>query len=478
VNRLSLLPLLVAITVPAFGSPYDDLITRDKPAGYWNANPTATEPLLKGGAELGEGPRPPQFPAFAESNHALVLKQPGASLRVSDQGENSKFDFKKGDSITLEAWVQCDGLTRGQNAYIIGKGRTGRQGMPPHNQNWGLRLREDDGTAHVSFVFRDERDAASKGDQFWHRWTTNTGFLTGGSWHHVAITYTFGQPESIRGYIDGTSDDGTWDMGGATELGPWVDNDEVWIGTAQNGAAASSLRGRLDEIAVYRAALGAEAIRERTLGMAKESKPVVNVAPAIKIEDLPKGLVRVEVFEHPVSDTDKYTGPATDTDVDKEKEKAKFAALPDVSWANLPSIKTDSWEQPAFGLVDMISKYSPAGIRRERSIPFLLRLSAAVTLPPGEHRLLVRAIRGARLFIDQTAVAVTSFYPKPAGPAVASDAEAVADPSAARDCARKSASPSSRSPPPRPPSACSPPARTSSTSPTTAGSITRRSRRS
>ena len=151
--------------------------------------------------------------------------------------------------------MQCDALGHAQKSYIIGKGRTGRAGEPPHNQNWGLRLREVDGTARLSFVFRDERDATSGGEEFWHRWTSTTGFLPGEGWHHVAVSYKFGDPESAHGWIDGAPITGEWDMGGATDLGPWSDDDEVWIGTAMGGSASSSFRGRLDEIAVYRAAL-------------------------------------------------------------------------------------------------------------------------------------------------------------------------------------------------------------------------------
>jgi hypothetical protein len=169
VNVRPLFPsLLLALSIPAFGGAnYDELVAKDKPVAHWTSNPTLTEPLLQGGATLGEGPRPPEYPDFGTSNHALVLQKAGASLRIPDA--DGAYTFKKGDSITMEAWVQCDQLAHGQNAYIVGKGRTYRQGMPAHNQNWAMRLREEDGTARVSFVFRDERDATAKGEEFWHR---------------------------------------------------------------------------------------------------------------------------------------------------------------------------------------------------------------------------------------------------------------------------------------------------------------------
>ncbi|MEP6670543.1 MAG: DUF1553 domain-containing protein [Chthoniobacter sp.] len=409
----------VALSASAFAAGYDDLVTKDKPIAHWNSNPEATKPLLQGGADLGDGPRPPAYPQFGESTHALALHQPGASLRLADTDQ--RFAFKKGESITIESWVQCDSLGHGQNSYIIGKGRTGRAGQPPHNQNWGLRLREADGSARVSFVFRDERDATKGGEEFWHRWTSTTGFLPGDGWHHVAVSYKFGEPASAKCWIDGAPVTGEWDMGGATDLGPWSDNDEVWIGTSMGGSAASSLRGRLDEIAVYRTALTDAAIKARTAGLV--AKPAVVKAPVVKLNELPKGLVRVEIFEHGVSEAEVSAANWTSNDSDT----SKVAAGVEASWSNVPATRTESWNEQAFALADIISKYSPRGVRRDRSIPFLVRMAGAVTFPAGENRLLVRAMRGGRLSIDGQIVATSDFYPKLAGPTRASDAEAMAD---------------------------------------------------
>ncbi len=54
-------------------------------------------------------------------------------------------------------------------------------------------------------------------------------------------------------------------------------------------------------------------------------------------------------------------------------------------------------------------------------------MAGAVTLPTGENRLLMRAMRGGRLSIDGKVVATSDFFPKAAGPSRASDAEAMAD---------------------------------------------------
>ncbi len=415
--------LIVCAATSLLAGTYDTLVAKDQPVAHWTSNPALTTSLLSGGAEIGEGPRPPRYPAFNGSNHAIVLHKPGASLRIPDSGPNSSFDFKKGDSITLEGWVQVEKIGSGHGVYVVGKGRLGRAGQAPQNQNWALRLRESDGTARVSFLFRDERNATEKGDEFWHRWTANTGFLVGEGWHHVAVTYTFGKSDSIRGYLDGEEVTGDWDMGGATDLGPWVDDDEVWIGSAQGGAASASLFGAVDEVAIFRAALSAETLKARfqQIGGAPAKKPAP-VLPAVTLNDLPAGKVRVEIFEHGVAEIDKSVGDWTVNDSDTAKESGVEA-----NWNNVPTLKTEQWEEVAFGLAEVVAKYSPRGVRRDRSAPFLIRMAGVVTLPPGEHRILVRAMRGGRFAMDGKVLATSAFFPKPAGLTRASDAEAIAD---------------------------------------------------
>ena len=58
--------------------------------------------------ELGHdqpGPRPPEFPRFADDNMAVRFDGNGARYFLDDPGEGSEFDFTNGDSITLEAWL-------------------------------------------------------------------------------------------------------------------------------------------------------------------------------------------------------------------------------------------------------------------------------------------------------------------------------------------------------------------------------------
>ena len=180
----------------------------------------------EGGVHFGQpGPRRPDYPRFSQTNRAIRLDGRGARLEIPDPGTDSPFDFRQGDALTLEAWVRLTELGRGENVYLIGKGRTDPRAANPNNQNWALRLRETRGAACPSFLF------ASTGGT-WHRWTAGQGLRADGRWHHVAVSYVFGQPDSLRAYLDGEEVSGDWDMAGATTAPPIVDDAPVWIGRA------------------------------------------------------------------------------------------------------------------------------------------------------------------------------------------------------------------------------------------------------
>ena len=112
-----------------------------------------------GGVTLKQaGPRRPDYPRFEQTNEAATFDGKGARLEIKDTGAGSLFDFKNGDAITLEAWVRPDGLRKGENATIIGKGRTDPKAANPSNQNWAMRLRVLYDTACLNFLFASPAD--------------------------------------------------------------------------------------------------------------------------------------------------------------------------------------------------------------------------------------------------------------------------------------------------------------------------------
>jgi hypothetical protein len=410
--------------------PYRSLVMEDKPAAYWRfdsieecCTSSETDEALRANAgdkvSLAEaGPRPPIFPNFAEENTAADFSgyTRDTHLRVKDAGEKSVLRFAKGETITMEAWVLVPKLSDGQQVYIVGKGRTGLPGMPAANQNWAMRLRGQGGVACTGFLFHDSE---THGENGWHRWTSTKGFQPGEAWHHVVVSYRFGEPESIRSWINGEEVKGVWDMGGASAAAPAVDHDEVWIGGSMGGAASAQFPGRIDELAIYRTALSPERIALHamrtgavpTLLSVSASKVVVKsealpLPPAIiAAEELPRGKVRVQVFEFP-KPAEQEIGWASNDSPKAARKKVESGDM-DETWSVLPTIRTDEFTERAFAFADITNKYNERGVKVDRSGPFLVRAAGVVRLPAGEYTLHLRALTGARVAFDGQIIADT-----------------------------------------------------------------------
>ena len=340
------------------------------------------------------GPRPPLFPDFDSYNTALRLDGNGGHLALADPGEGSALDFTNGDALTLEAWVQVDGFRANDQLYVVGKGRTGAPGFAADNQNWALRVRAVGGQFAVNFLFATPRRAAApaatearapaaKSDGHWHRWTSKPGFAPDTGWHHVAVTYRFGEPASIRGWIDGKSVAGEWDMGGPTEAAPVVDDDAVWVGSSMKGSKAASFRGGLDAVAIHREIVSDADLKARFRRVGGAA--VAQLAPAVMpdLGPLPAGRV-VATFHEGMPAQDRWLTAA---------EK-------------LPG-ETLRWSGREFLLPRLPRRYDDWGIRASWKGPVLTRLAADVALPPGRHRVVLRARGLSRLWMDGALVTST-----------------------------------------------------------------------
>jgi len=368
---------------------YPEVVRADKPVAYWRMEDES------GAAELGiqqlsapwkpvqvagsvkwqqAGPRQAKFPLFDAQNAAALFDEP-ASLRFDDPGAGSPFDFAAGDTITLEAWVNPTKIGDGQQIYVVGKGRTNNKGAAADNQNWSLRLAGETGSCRLNFLFRGAANRKSNQDD-WHRWTSDVGFAPGSGWHHIAVVYTFGKGDSLRGYVDGKPTKGKWDYGGQTDEAPVVDDDQIWIGSASGNNSGNSFRGGIDEVAIYRSALSAERIAARWLVI--QPKPYVTNVP------IPRDAVLVEVLE----------------------------GLPDEwSWNFIPPQPSERFAQRELALVELPKKYNAHGIQEDRGNPLVLWLHTELNLPAGKQRLLLRSRGAARLFLDDKLV-VENGFPK------------------------------------------------------------------
>ncbi len=356
-------------------------------AARWDFGTTETTPLTShGGVQRDQaGPVPPEFPEFAQNNTAVRLDGKGARLVAADSGADSKFDFTNGDAITLEGWIKLDGARDGSPMYVVGKGRTGSTQFARDNQNWALRIVGANGVAKLSFLFATKPGG---GNSHWHRWTSKAGFNAATGWHHVAVAYRFGDPSSVRGWIDGQPTNGTWDMGGATKEQPVVDDDAVWIGSSLAGNSGSSFLGWLDAVAIHRSLLSDQVIagRFRRVGGPRIVGPLPEVMP--ELDDVPNVRVLVTFSEGlPALERWLNTGETWPTE-------------------------TSRWLGDEFLLPRIPRRYDERGFRAAWKAPLLVRMTADVELPPGKHRLLLRTRALSRLWVDGVVVARTEAITK------------------------------------------------------------------
>ncbi len=346
----------------------------------WDFGTEATSVFATHGAVLRDqaAPRPPEFPDLDSNNTAIRLDRPGAHLSVADAGSDSEFDFTNGDEITLEAWVKLDIPVQSSSpVYVVGKGRTKNPHMTHDNQNWALRLVPKGNQAQISFLFATKYDAS---DRHWHRWTSKSTMNLKDGWHHVAVAYRFGEPESIRGWIDGKPSLGNWDMGGATTDPPVVDDDDVWIGSA---TPTNSFIGSLDAVAVHRRLLDDEVVASRFKHVDKVADVPPPKAVMPDLGRLSKNQVLFTLTEGMPS-SDRW--PVDDDGLPAESVR---------------------WLGKSFILPRIPLRYDDSGLRDDWKGPMLLRMAADVDLPPGNYRFMMRARGLGRLWVDGKLVTET-----------------------------------------------------------------------
>ena len=332
--------------------------------GEWIGKPKANEP----------GPRAPTYPTFSKDNKAAYFSGDGTKLAI-EVPDSNELRFGLNDTITIETWVKVANLKDGAQPYIIGKGRLGTKEFGDKNQNYALRLKGEKGKAMIGFLFASAEVPGKKSE--WHRWWSTEGFNAGSGWHHIAVTYTYGKPKTIKGYIDGRDTDGVWDMGGATDRAPVTDGDAVVIGSGSTRASSHSFTGWIDDLVIHRGKVDAEVLTKRY--------QFVPPPPPIAAKDVPQGKVLVQLAEEGMPDAN--------------------------AWPSEPPKVAETYAEDVFGFLDVPQKYVETGVRGERHVPFLLRSAAMVTFPKGKHRLLLRARGATNLYVDGKSVLNTPFPP-------------------------------------------------------------------
>ena len=352
----------------------------------WQFDEGSTEPgKWEGKSKLSDvlapGPRTPRYPGFDEKNQGAFFPGHDAWIVINDheKGGTTNVRFGTGDTFAFEAWLKPKTVGKGHMIYLMGKGRHGARSKTKgdENQNYSVRIKGTGGGAQLGFLFTSENPETKKRD--WHRWWSKSEMsLT--RWHHVALVYTFGKGDSLRGYIDGKPVDGTWDLGGKTNLPPVQDIDDLIIGTGYNRSTSSSFSGWMDNIAIYKNDLSPEIIASH---YAYNPPP-----PPVTRKMVSDGKVLVQISEEGVPEAN--------------------------AWPEEPEV-TETYSEDLFGFFELPQKYISTGVRADRANPSLIRASALVKLPAGKHRLLLRGRGMSRFYIDGEQVLETA--PRPNDPA-------------------------------------------------------------
>ncbi|MGV3484527.1 MAG: DUF1553 domain-containing protein [Planctomycetaceae bacterium] len=377
---------LAAVVAAATGT--GSAIAATTTVARWDFGTEETSPLVPHGDIHRDqpGPRPPEFPDFGDTNTSVKFDGRGSRFSFADRGAKSEFDFTNGDEITLEAWVRVGSIGEGENVYVIGKGRTGDKGFAADNQNWALRLRKVKGTVRISFLFATPKESEpAKSDGHWHRWTSDGGLQGLNHWHSVAVTYKFGDPSSVRGWIDGKPQSGTWDMGGATSQSPVVDDDAVWIGSSMGGSASASFRGWIDSVAIHRGLMDDQSAGRRF----QRADPLPEMPP--QVQAVP-GRVKVTFQEA----------------IESHQQWPVLYQMPSPSQQQTSQTGPPDWLTGEFFVPRLPYRYDDWGIRSSWKGPVLVQAIAEVSFPAGKSRLMVRARGLSRLWVDDKVIVRTA----------------------------------------------------------------------
>ena len=145
------------------------------------------------------------------------------SLRTTGANENVKaanptddiWDYSNGDVIAMSVWIYFTSVSAGGLQSIMGR----RAGV---DCPYFLRGHGDE----VEFYFND--------GTIFHQYETSGVNLTADAWHHVSLSYEYGDGSSIEIYVDGTKATGSWTSGDGDASAPASDRDFV-TGTQSTG---------------------------------------------------------------------------------------------------------------------------------------------------------------------------------------------------------------------------------------------------
>jgi len=160
------------------------------------------------------------------------------------------FDFPPGSSISIDAWIYPTSIEIPPGFTVYG-GPILAKGQDNGSRNWSFAIGGDDGLAHVSFTYSSASGLV--------QYSTNTSPIQTATWHHVAVSYVFGNASSIKIFVDGQQAAGSWTAGTGNES-PVLNDFSPRIGGEEDQLANDRFAGYLDEVTLYDRALSSAEI--------------------------------------------------------------------------------------------------------------------------------------------------------------------------------------------------------------------------
>ena len=224
---------------------------------YYAFNPGEVGALLDGGSvwdlsgagnqgiiETSGGPE--LRLASGKVGQAIDFWDGDTQIEIADPG-TSDFDFTNGSSISLSYWVYSTTSSfsesdSGGRGAVIEKGPTTTGVDGADSGSWGTQIGFScTTTCRPNFYYID-------GSEVVHEYRPNVDSLTLGKWHHISVTYTFGTASTMKMYVDGKLQSGSWtDGNGEGDIGT-TNNEYVFLARS---FYAEDYLGKLDEIRVY-----------------------------------------------------------------------------------------------------------------------------------------------------------------------------------------------------------------------------------
>jgi hypothetical protein len=169
-------------------------------------------------------------------------------IEIPDSATNK--DFTSSEKISTSFWLKRTTLGTWQTVLA-------KVGASSMRRNYELAF--SDVTYCVSedalaFVYRNSANSS------WVAYCTTSTFKDVRSWHHYALTYTFGDAGSIRIYVDGELIPGSWVSGTGSEDPISTLNGSLLIGS--NSVPNEYLAGAIDELALWNRSLGVAEVVE------------------------------------------------------------------------------------------------------------------------------------------------------------------------------------------------------------------------